>query len=52
MSLESVIAALAGWFLLHEVLSPRELLGCILVFIAVILTQIQIPFHFKNAKDK
>ena len=40
MSLESVIAALAGWVILHEVLSEKELLGCILVFAAVILTQI------------
>lgn len=40
MSLESVIAALAGWVLLHEILSPKELLGCTLVFAAVILTQL------------
>ena len=40
LSLESVIAALAGWIILHEVLSERELIGCILVFVAVILTQI------------
>ena len=40
MSLESVFSALAGWVLLHEVLSPRELLGCALVFAAVILAQV------------
>lgn len=40
MSLESVIAALAGWVLLHEILSTKELLGCTLVFAAVILTQL------------
>ena len=40
MSLESVIAALAGWVILHEVLSEKELLGCVLVFAAVILTQL------------
>lgn len=40
MSLESVIAALAGWVILHEVLSEKELLGCVLVFTAVILTQL------------
>ena len=42
MSLESVIAALAGWVILHEVLSEKELLGCVLVFAAVILTQLPI----------
>ena len=46
MSLESVIAALAGWILLHEVLSPKELFGCALVFFAVILTQL--PSKKKN----
>ena len=40
MSLESVFAALAGWLLLHERMSQRELLGCGLLFTAVILSQI------------
>ena len=40
MSLESVIAAIAGWVLLHEVLSTKELMGCGLVFVAIILTQL------------
>ena len=39
MSLESVFAVLAGWVLLHQTLSPIELLGCGLVFTAVILSQ-------------
>ena len=39
MSLESVFAALAGWLILHQRLSPRELLGCALVFAAVLLAQ-------------
>lgn len=42
MSLESVMATLAGWLILHEVLSEKELLGCVLVFAAVILTQLPI----------
>ena len=40
MSLESVFAALAGWLLLNERMSPRELTGCGLLFTAVILSQI------------
>ena len=40
MSLESVFAAIFGWLLLHEVMSTSELWGCVLVFAAVILSQI------------
>lgn len=40
MSLESVFAVLSGWLLLQERLSPRELGGCVLLFAAVILSQL------------
>lgn len=40
MSLESVFSLLAGWVILHQKLSARELLGCALVFAAVILAQL------------
>lgn len=40
MSLESVFAVLGGWLILHETLSTAELIGCILVFAAVILSQL------------
>ena len=40
MSLESVFSALAGWIILQEALSAWELLGCALVFAAVILSQL------------
>ena len=40
LSLESVFAALAGWVLLSQPLSPRELVGCALVFAAVVLAQL------------
>ena len=40
MSLESVFAALCGWLLLHETMTPSELVGCALVFSAVILSQL------------
>ena len=44
LSLESVFSALAGWLLLHQVLSFREVAGCILVFAAIILAQISPEF--------
>lgn len=43
MSLESVFAALFGCLVLHEILTGKEFLGCILVFVAVILAQIPLP---------
>ena len=42
MSLESVISALAGWVILGQVVSPKEILGCVLMFVAIIITQIPI----------
>lgn len=40
MSLESVFAALFGWLLLHETMTRAELLGCVLVFAAVVMSQL------------
>ena len=40
MSLESVIAALCGWLILKETMTPWELLGCGLVFAAVVISQL------------
>lgn len=40
LSLESVVSMLAGWIILGQVLSPKELSGCVLVFAAVILVQL------------
>ncbi len=39
MSLESVFAVLAGCLILHERLTIREFFGCLLVFLAVLLSQ-------------
>ena len=52
MSLESVFAALTGWIVLHEVLSGKELLGCLLVFLAVILAQIPFPIKRKITDEE
>lgn len=40
LSLESVFSVLAGWVLLHQNLSARELTGCVLMFGAIILAQL------------
>lgn len=40
MSLESVFAVLGGWLILKETMTGTELLGCGLVFAAVIISQL------------
>lgn len=40
LSLESVISVLAGMVVLGESLTSREILGCVLMFIAIILAQL------------
>ena len=40
LSLESCISVLAGWAILGEQLSARELTGCALMFAAIILAQL------------
>lgn len=39
LSLESVFAALAGFVFLHQKMSAREMLGCLLIFAAILLAQ-------------
>ena len=43
LSLESVFAVIAGAIILHQQMSVREYIGCVIMFIAVILAQIQFP---------
>lgn len=40
LSLESCFSVLAGWVILHEKLSIKESLGCVLMFTAIILAQL------------
>lgn len=48
LSLESVVSVLAGWILLNQVLSTREIVGCVVMFIAIILAQI----NFEKPQNK
>lgn len=40
LSLESVFSALSGYVFLHQVLTTRESIGCVLMFIAIVLAQL------------
>lgn len=41
MSLESVFAAVAGWLILKETMGVREIIGCVLIFAAIIVSQLK-----------
>lgn len=41
MCMESVFAAICGAIILHESLSSREILGCVIMFTAIILSQLK-----------
>ncbi len=49
LSLESVVSVLAGWLLLHQALSLRELGGCALVFCAIVLAQLPDKINNRNS---
>jgi len=46
-SLEGVFAALAGWIILNQILNLNNIIGCLLILLAVILSQIA-PSKFKS----
>ena len=50
MSLESVVSLLAGMILINESLTSREMWGCALMFMAMIISQL--PLHKFNKKSK
>ncbi len=48
MSLESVFSVLAGWAILGEVLTAREIAGCALIFAAIVLAQLPLQWKKKE----
>lgn len=48
MCLESVVAVLAGWIVLGEDMSSREIVGCVLMFVAIVLAQLPVPEKTKE----
>lgn len=42
MSFEAIFGAVSGWLLLGEVMSGREIFGCVLMFAGIIVTQLKI----------
>ena len=52
LSLESVVGALAGWLLLGQALTGREIFGCALVFCGIILAQLPADIFRKRRSVK
>ncbi len=50
MSFESVFCVLGGWLLLNEHLSLRQLIGCVIVFAAILLAQFGETFKHKGER--
>lgn len=48
LCLESVVAVLAGWIVLGQDMSSREILGCALMFVAIVLAQLPVPNKTKE----
>ena len=40
LSMESVFAAIAGWIILNQVLDGQKILGCLAIFVGVIIVQL------------
>lgn len=49
LCLESVVSALAGWIILGQALNVREMAGCFLMFLAIVLAQL--PIGQKESGD-
>ncbi len=52
MSLDAVFSVLAGLVVLHQMLSGREILGCVLMFVAVVLAQLPEPKRKSTDSDE
>ncbi|MBR1816522.1 MAG: DMT family transporter [Lachnospiraceae bacterium] len=48
MSLESVVSAISGFLILHQKLSTDEIIGCVIMFVAIILAELPIGSKTKK----
>ena len=51
MCFESVFGALSGWIILGQVMTPKEIIGSALMFIAIVVSQLELNFK-KTEKNK
>ncbi len=48
MCLESVFSAIGGWIILGQTLTGKEITGCALMFLSIVISQIPVSFHGKQ----
>ena len=49
MSLEGVVAAIAAWIILNQILELNNIIGCTLILAGILLSQLA-PIYEKNYK--
>jgi drug/metabolite transporter (DMT)-like permease len=49
MSLESVVSAISGFLILHQKLKTDEIIGCFIMFAAIILAELPTAMKSKSA---
>ena len=49
MSLEGIFAAIAAWIILNQILELNNIIGCVLIFVGILLSQLA-PIYKKNYK--
>lgn len=52
MSMESVFAVLTAWIFIQEAMTPREIFGCAIMFVAIILAQLADQLSLKKKKKE
>lgn len=51
LSLESVFAALSGWLFLDQILEFKAIIGCMLIFVAILIADV-LPAHWLGFQKK
>lgn len=51
LSTESVFGSIMSVVILHEILTPRMMLGCIIIFASIIISETKLSFLKQNKKD-
>lgn len=52
LSTESVFGAILSVIILHEVLTIRMIIGCIIIFVSIIIAETKLSFLFKNKNQE
>lgn len=50
LALEAVFGAIAGWAFLNEILSPIQLLGCVVMLAGIVLAQLRTPRGLEDGR--